>query len=67
MSILSAGLRQVERCVQTFNQEFIKSLTKFLGGSKVKYPIKRLIYPRFHRGAKAFPADLFEDNVGKLT
>ena len=41
----------------------------FLNGSKVKLGDYRewFNYKRFHRGVKAYPADLYKCNVGKLT
>jgi hypothetical protein len=60
---------KVERCIQNLNREFINPLRKFPGWLKGKIGIYRdwFNHSRFHRGVKAYPADLYECNVGKLT
>jgi transposase InsO family protein len=60
---------KVERCIQNLNREFINPLRKFPGWLKGQICEYRdwFNHSRFHRGVKAFPADLYECNVGKLT
>ena len=60
---------KVERCIQNLNREFINPLRKFPGWLKGQINEYRDWFNnlRFHRGVKAFPADLYECNVGKLT
>jgi IS30 family transposase len=60
---------KVERCIQNLNREFINHLRKipeWLKGQISEYK-DWFNHSRFHRGVKAFPADLYECNVGKLT
>jgi transposase InsO family protein len=60
---------KVERCIQNLNREFINPLRKFpewLKGQISGYK-DWFNHSRFHRGVKAFPAELYECNVGKLT
>jgi IS30 family transposase len=60
---------KVERCIQNLNREFINPLRKFpqwLKGQLSEYK-DWFNHSRFHRGVKAFPADLYKCNVGKLT
>ena len=60
---------KVERCIQNLNREFINALRKFpewLKGNLFDYK-EWFNHSRYHRGVKAFPADLYECNVGKLT
>ena len=60
---------KVERCIQNLNREFINPLRKFptwLKGKLGEYK-EWFNHFRFHRGVQAFPADLYECNVGKLT
>ncbi len=59
---------KVERCIQNFNREFINHLRKFpqwLG--KIGDYRQWFNNSRFHRGVKAYPAELYKCNVGKLT
>lgn len=59
---------KVERCIQNFNREFINHLRKFpqwLG--KIGDYRQWFNDSRFHRGIKAYPAELYKCNVGKLT
>jgi transposase InsO family protein len=60
---------KVERCIQSLNREFINPLRKFPGWLKGKISDYKdwFNHSRFHRGVKAFPADLYKCNVGKLT
>jgi len=60
---------KVERCIQSLNREFIDPLRKFPGWLKGKISDYKdwFNHSRFHRGVKAFPADLYKCNVGKLT
>ena len=60
---------KVERCIQNLNREFVNHLRKFpelLKGQLSEYK-GWFNHSRFHRGVKAFPADLYKCNVGKLT
>ena len=59
---------KVERCIQNFNREFINQLRKFPGwlGHICDYR-NWFNHSRYHRGVKAYPADLYKCNVGKLT
>ena len=60
---------KVERCIQNLNREFINHLRKipqWLNGQIGDYR-DWFNHSRFHRGVKAYPADLYECNVGKLT
>jgi IS30 family transposase len=60
---------KVEWCIQNLNREFINPLRKFpewLKGKIGEYT-DWFNHSRFHRGVKAFPADLYKCNVGKLT
>ena len=60
---------KVERCIQNLNREFVNHLRKFpewLKGNLRKYR-EWFNHQRFHRGVKAFPADLYECNVRNLT
>jgi len=60
---------KVERCIQNLNREFINHLRKipeWLKGQIGEYK-DWFNHSRFHRGVKAFPANLYECNVGKLT
>jgi IS30 family transposase len=59
---------KVERCIQNLNREFINHLRKFpqwLG--RISDYKQWFNNSRFHRGVKAYPADLYKCNVGKLT
>ena len=60
---------KVERCIQNFNREFINPLRKFPEWLKDKISEYRdwFNHLRFHRGVKAYPAELYKCNVGKLT
>ena len=60
---------KVERCIQTLNREFVNHLRKFPGWLKGNLREYRewFNHSRFHRGVKAFPADLYECNVRNLT
>ena len=60
---------KVERCIQSLNREFINPLRKFPEWLKGKIGEYKdwFNHSRFHRGVKAFPADLYKCNVGKLT
>jgi transposase InsO family protein len=60
---------KVERCIQNLNREFINALRKFPEWLKGNLPDYRewFNHSRYHRGVKAFPADLYECNVRKLT
>ena len=60
---------KVERCIQNLNREFINPLRKFPEWLKGKIGEYKdwFNHSRFHRGVKAFPADLYKCNVGKLT
>jgi IS30 family transposase len=60
---------KVERCIQNLNREFINPLRKFPGWVKGKLGDYKdwFNHSRFHRGVNAFPADLYECNVGNLT
>ena len=60
---------KVERCIQNLNREFINPLRRFPGWLKGQINEYRDWFNnlRFHRGVKAFPAELYECNVGKLT
>jgi len=60
---------KVERCIQNLNREFINSLRKFpewLKGQINEYKdwFNTL---RFHRGIKAYPAELYKCNVNNST
>ncbi len=60
---------KVERCIQNLNREFINALRKFpewLKGNLLDYK-EWFNHSRYHRGVKAFPADLYECNVRNLT
>jgi len=60
---------KVERCIQNLNREFINHLRKFpqwLNGKLDEYK-QWFNNSRFHRGVKAYPAELYKCNVGKLT
>ena len=60
---------KVERCIQNLNREFVNHLRRFpdwLNGKLGEYR-DWFNHFRFHRGVKAFPADLYKCNVGKLT
>ena len=60
---------KVERCIQNLNREFINPLRKFPAWVKDKLGDYKdwFNHSRFHRGVNAFPADLYECNVGNLT
>jgi IS30 family transposase len=60
---------KVERCIQNLNREFINPLRKFPEWLKGKIGEYRdwFNHLRFHRGVKAYPADLYKCNVRKLT
>lgn len=60
---------KVERCIQNLNREFINALRKFPEWLKGNLPDYREWFnrSRFHRGIRAFPADLYECNVRNLT
>jgi IS30 family transposase len=60
---------KVERCIQNLNREFVNHLRKFPEWLKGKLGEYRdwFNHSRFHRDVKAFPADLYKCNVGKLT
>ena len=60
---------KVERCIQNLNREFINPLRKFPGWLRGKITEYKdwFNHSRFHRGVKAYPADLYKCNVGKLT
>jgi IS30 family transposase len=60
---------KVERCIQNLNREFINHLRKFpqwLNGKLDEYK-QWFNNSRFHRGVKAYQAELYKCNVGKLT
>ena len=60
---------KVERCIQNLNREFVNHLRKFpewLNGKIDDYK-QWFNNSRFHRGVKAYPAELYKCNVGKLT
>jgi IS30 family transposase len=52
---------KVERCIQNLNREFINPLRKFPGWLKGNLRDYRdwFNHSRYHRGVKAFPADLY--------
>ena len=60
---------KVERCIQNLNREFVDHLRRFPGWLEGKLRVYRVWFnrSRFHRGVKAFPADLYECNVRNLT
>jgi hypothetical protein len=60
---------KVERGIQNLNREFVNHLRKFPRWLKGKLGDYRQWFncKRFHRGVKAYPADLYKCNVGKLT
>jgi IS30 family transposase len=60
---------KVERCIQNLNREFVNPLRKFPEWLKGKLGEYRdwFNHSRFHRGVKAFPAELYKCNVGNLT
>jgi IS30 family transposase len=60
---------KVERCIQNVNREFVNHLRKFPEWLKGKLSEYRewFNHSRFHRGVKAFPAELYECNVRNLT
>ena len=60
---------KVERCIQSLNREFVYLLRRFPGWLEGKLERYREGFSRsrYHRGIKAFPADLYKCNVGKLT
>jgi IS30 family transposase len=53
---------KVERCIQNLNREFVNHLRKFPEWLKGKVSEYRewFNHSRFHRGVKAFPADLYK-------
>jgi transposase InsO family protein len=60
---------KVERCIQNLNREFVNHLRRFpewLDGKLQRYR-EWFNRSRYHRGVKAFPADLYECNVRNLT
>jgi len=60
---------KVERCIQNLNREFVNHLRRFpdwLNGKLGEYR-DWFNHFRFHRGVKAFPAELYKCNVGNLT
>jgi IS30 family transposase len=60
---------KVERCIQNLNREFINQLRKipkWLNGQLSEYT-DWFNHLRYHRGVKAYPADLYKCKVGKLT
>jgi IS30 family transposase len=60
---------KVERCIQNLNREFINQLRKipkWLNGQLGEYK-DWFNHSRFHRGVKAYPSELYECKVGKLT
>jgi len=60
---------KVEWCIQNLNREFVNHLRRFpdwLNGKLGEYR-DWFNHFRFHRGVKAFPADLYKCNVGNLT
>jgi transposase InsO family protein len=60
---------KVERCIQNLNREFVNHLRKFPEWLKGNLKDYRVWFnrSRYHRGVKAFPADLYECNVRNLT
>ena len=60
---------KVERCIQNLNREFINQLRKIPQWLKGQIGDYRdwFNHSRFHRGINAYPADLYECKVGKLT
>jgi IS30 family transposase len=60
---------KVERGIQNLNKEFVNHLRKFPEWLKGKLGDYREWFncKRFHRGIKAYPADLYKCNVGNLT
>jgi transposase InsO family protein len=60
---------KVERCIQNLNREFVNHLRRFPGWLEGKLRDYRVWFnhSRYHRGVKAFPADLYECNVRNLT
>jgi len=60
---------KVERCIQNLNREFINPLRKFPGWLKGQINEYKDWFNnlRFHRGVKAFPAELYKCNVSNLT
>jgi transposase InsO family protein len=60
---------KVERCIQNLNREFVYHLRRFPGWLEGKLRVYREWFnrSRYHRGVKAFPADLYECNVRNLT
>jgi IS30 family transposase len=60
---------KVERCIQNLNREFVNNLRKFpewLNGKLGEYK-QWFNNSRFHRGVNAYPAELYNCNVRKLT
>jgi transposase InsO family protein len=60
---------KVERCIQSLNREFVNHLRRFpewLDGKLQRYR-EWFNRSRYHRGVKAFPADLYKCNVRNLT
>jgi IS30 family transposase len=60
---------KVERCIQNLNREFVNHLRRFPGWLNGKLDEYKQWFNnlRFHRGVKAYPAELYKCNVGKLT
>jgi transposase InsO family protein len=60
---------KVERCIQNLNREFVNHLRRFPGWLEGKLRVYRewFNHSRYHRGVKAFPADLYECNVRNWT
>lgn len=60
---------KVERCIQSLNREFVYHLREFPGwlDGRLREYREWFNRSRYHRGVKAFPAELYECNVRKLT
>ena len=60
---------KVERCIRSINREFVYPLRRFPGwlDGRLREYREWFNRSRYHRGVKAFPAELYECNVGNLT
>ena len=60
---------KVERCIQNLNREFVHHLREFPGwlDGKLRQYRDWFNRSRYHRGVKAYPAELYQCNVRKLT
>ena len=59
----------MERCIQNLNREFVNHLKEFPGwlDGKLREYREWFNRSRYHRGIKAFPAELYRCNVRNLT